>query len=169
MPRTKKTEPIELIDALRANLQLLGELAVRYEVSTNAMPKVESTDSISCAGDVYALLKDEMTELAQEQLRVLLLDKRNHLVGRRVIYQGTVSECKVRPAEVIRPAVVDGLPNIIVVHNHPSGDPTPSPDDIRTTKELDNACRLLGIELLDHIVIGGDRFASIKDLGHIDG
>lgn len=168
MPRNKKSEPIELIDALRANLQLLGELAVRYEVSANAQPKAEHTDSISCSSDVFAILRDEVSELAQEQFHVLLLDTRNHLVGRRVIYQGTVNECLIRPAEVLRPAVEEGVPNLIVVHNHPSHDPTPSPEDIRATADLQRACKLLGVKLLDHIVIGGDRHISIKDLGHID-
>lgn len=167
MPRKRALEPSELIDALRANMQLLAELSVRYEVGTMTASQNNSKVIISSPADVHTVMRDEMADLAQEQLRVLLLDKRNHLMGRRVIYQGTVSECRVRPAEVIRPAVVDGLPNIILVHNHPSGDPTPSPDDIRTTNELNDACRLLGIDLLDHVVIGGDHFASLTDLGHI--
>ncbi len=168
MTRKKPSEPAEIIDALRTNLQLLAELAVRYEVSTKPSRGVGQTVTISSPHDVHALLRDEMADLAQEQLRVLLLDKRNHLVGQRVIYQGTVSECAIRPAEVLRPAVVDSLPHLIVAHNHPSGDPTPSPEDIKATRELQRACKLLGVDLLDHVVIGGDHFASIKDLGHID-
>ena len=163
-----EAEPIQLIDALRANLRLLNEFAVRYEVSTNPNRADSPLVTISCPGDVHALLRDEMADLAQEQLRILLLDTRNHVVGQRVIYQGTVNECPVRPAEVLQPAVVEGAPNIIVAHNHPSGDPTPSPDDTRTTRELQQACKLLGVKLLDHVVIGGDRYVSIKDFGHID-
>ena len=121
MPRKRALEPSELIDALRANMQLLAELSVRYEVGTKTATQNNSRVIISSPADVHAVLRDEMADLAQEQLRVLLLDRKNHLVGRRVIYQGTVSECRVRPAEVVRPAVVDGLPNVIVVHNHPSG------------------------------------------------
>ena len=165
-PKTK-AEPSEIIDALRTNLRLLNELAVRYEVSTNPNHADNPLVTISCPGDVYALLRDEMADLAQEQLRVLLLDTRNHVIGQRVIYQGTVNECSVRPAEVLRPAVVEGVPNIIVAHNHPSRDPSPSPEDTRATRELNQACKLLGVKLLDHVVIGGDHYASIKDLGHI--
>ena len=168
MTRKKPSEPSEIIDALRTNLQLLGELAVRYEVSTKPSRRVGHAVTITSPHDVHALLREEMADLAQEQLRVLLLDKRNHLAGQRVIYQGTVSECAIRPAEVLRPAVVEGMPHIIVAHNHPSGDPTPSPEDIRATRELQRACKLLGVDLLDHVVIGGDHFSSIKDLGHID-
>ena len=168
MDCNRNAEPTQLIDALRTNLRLLNELAVRYEVSTNPNRADNPLVTISCPGDVYALLRDEMAGLAQEQLRVLLLDTRNHVIGQRVIYQGTVNECLVRPAEVLRPAVVEGVPNIIVVHNHPSKDPTPSPEDTRATRELNQACKLLGVKLLDHVVIGGDHSASIKDLGHID-
>ena len=106
-----------------------------------------------------------MAPLAQEQLRVLLLNTRNEVVGQRVIYQGNVNSAIVRPAEVLRPAVTEAVPNIIVCHNHPSGDPTPSPEDVAITKDLAAAGKLLGVELLDHVVIGGDRFVSLKERG----
>ena len=167
MPRKKETPPSEIIDALRANLQLLGELAVRYEVNSTSNPKKKQRLFFTRPAEVHALLRDEMFDLVQEQFHVLLLDARNNLVGRRVIYQGTVTESLVRPAEVLRPAVEQGVPGIIVVHNHPSHEPSPSPDDIRTTRELQQAAKLLGIELLDHVVIGGDNYASLSDLGHI--
>ena len=106
-----------------------------------------------------------MSGLAQEQLRVLLLNTKNVVVGQRVVYQGNISSAIVRPAEVLRPAVVEAVPSIIISHNHPSGDPTPSPQDLSCTKELSQAAKLLGVELLDHIVIGGNRFVSLKDRG----
>ena len=106
-----------------------------------------------------------MAPLAQEQLRVLLLNTRNEVVGQRVIYVGNVNSSIVRPAEVLRPAVVESVPSIIVSHNHPSGDPTPSPEDVAITKDLAAAGKLLGVELLDHVVIGGDRFVSLKERG----
>ena len=106
-----------------------------------------------------------MAPLAQEQLRVLLLNTRNEVVGQRVIYQGNVNSAIVRPAEVLRPAVVESVPSIIVSHNHPSGDPTPSPEDVAITKDLAAAGKLLGVELLDHVVIGGDRFRSASRSG----
>ena len=181
MPRKKKTKQTEiplaspqlaidwtggqtLLDALRSNLYLLGELAMRYEVSTRPEGPEESP-SIGCPGDVYDLLGPEMSKLAQEQLRVLLLNTRNNVVGQRVIYQGNVNSSMVRPAEVLRPAVLEAVPSIIVSHNHPSGDPTPSPEDAAITRELAQAGKLLGVELLDHVVIGGKKFVSLKERG----
>ncbi|MCY3656224.1 MAG: hypothetical protein OXG95_06390, partial [Chloroflexi bacterium] len=90
---------------------------------------------------------------------------RNRLVGQRVIYQGNAWSAVVRPAEVLRPAVVVAAPHIIVAHNHPSSDPTPSPQDIAITKELAEAATLLGVELLDHVVIGRSEATSLKDRG----
>ena len=153
-----------LLDALRSNLSLLGELAVRYEVATRT-DGPESPPSISTPRDVYDLLGPEMSVLAQEQLRVLLIDRKNLVLGQRVVYQGNVFSSVVRPAEVLRPAVVESVPAVMVAHNHPSKDPDPSPEDVMITRTLKQAADLLGIELLDHIVIGGKRFVSLKERG----
>ena len=96
---------------------------------------------------------------------MLLLDTKNNVVGQRVVYQGNVSSAIVRPAEVLRPAVIEAVPAVIICHNHPSGDPTPSPEDAAITRELAQAAKLLGIELLDHVVIGGEKFVSLKERG----
>ena len=164
MTKKTPTKDAVLLEALRANLNLLGELAVRYDVATRPEGSHE-LPVISCPEDVRRLLGPEMAPLAQEQLRVLLLDTKNHVMGQRVIYQGNVSSAIIRPAEVLRPAVIEAVPSIIVSHNHPSGDPTPSPEDAAITRELVQAGKLLGIELLDHIVIGGERFVSLKERG----
>ena len=153
-----------LLDALRSNLSLLGELAVRYQVSTRPEAP-EDPPSIVTPHDVHDLLGSEMSSLAQEQLRVLLLNNRSQVVGQRVVYQGNVSSAIVRAAEVLRPAVLEAVPSIIVSHNHPSSDPSPSPEDVAVTKDLSKAAKLLDIELLDHIVIAGDRFVSLKERG----
>ena len=158
------TKDAVLLNALRINLSLLGELAVRYDVATRPEGP-EDPPSINCPEDVRKLLGPEMSGLAQEQLRVLLLNTRNQVVGQRIIYQGNVSSAIVRNAEVFRPAVIEAVPSIIISHNHPSTDPTPSPEDAAITRELVQAGKLLGIELLDHVVIGGDRFVSLKERG----
>ena len=158
------TKDAALLEALRANLHLLGEIAMRYEVETQP-ERPEDPPSISCPDDVRRLLAPEMAHLAQEQLRVLLLDTRNHVVGQRVVYQGNVNSSMVRPAEVLRPAVVEAVPHVILVHNHPSHDPTPSAQDAAITRDIAQAGKLLGVELLDHVVIGGERFASLKERG----
>ncbi len=164
MPRTKAPpETAVLLDALRSNLSLLGELAARYEVNLAPRAGAASRPAVGSPDRVHALVGAEMEALAQEQLRVLLLDTRTRLMGVRVIYQGTVNASAVRAAEVLRPAVVEAAPSIILVHNHPSGDPEPSPDDAKVTRDLAQAARLLGIALLDHVVVGGGRFVSLKE------
>ena len=165
MTRKTPTKDAALLEALRSNLNLLGEIAMRYQVETQPERPTGDLPVISCPDDVRRLLGPEMAPLAQEQLRVLLLDTKNHVVGQRVIYQGNVSSAIVRAAEVFRPAVIEAVPSIIVSHNHPSQDPTPSPEDAALTRELVQAGKLLDIELLDHVVIGGQRFVSLKERG----
>ncbi len=183
MPRKKKakqTETLEvhhdaaparnpegqaLLDALRSNLHLLGEIAMRYEVETQPERSAKDLPSINTPHDVYDLLGQEMSKLSQEQLRVLLLNTRGQVVGQRTVYQGNVSSAIVRAAEVLRPAVLEAVPSIIVSHNHPSSDPSPSPEDVAVTKDLAKAAKLLDIELLDHVVIGGRGFVSLKERG----
>ena len=165
MTRKTTTKDAALLDALRSNLHLLGEIAMRYEVETQPERPTGDLPAISCPEDVRRLLGPEMAPLAQEQLRVLLLNTKNMVVGQRVIYQGNVNSAIVRPAEVLRPAVIEAVPSIIVSHNHPSADPTPSPEDAAITREIFQAAKLLGIELLDHVVIGGEKFVSLKERG----
>ena len=159
------TKDAALLEALRSNLHLLGEIAMRYEVETQPERPTGDLPAINCPEDVRRLLGPEMAPLAQEQLRVLLLNTRNQVMGQRVIYQGNVNSSMIRPAEVFRPAVIEAVPSIIISHNHPSQDPTPSPEDAAITRELAQAGKLLGIELLDHVVIGGERFVSLKERG----
>ena len=126
----------------------------------------EERAQISCPQDAANLVAAEMALLAQEHLVVLLLNTRNQVVARREVYIGTVNSSAVRPAEVLRPAVRENAPSIIVVHNHPSGDPTPSPEDVAVTRDLIAAGKLMDIELLDHLIIGqGRRFTSLKEKG----
>ena len=165
MTATEHTEA--LLEALRRNLHVLNELAVRYEVETDP-GRADAAPAITCPEDVHRLLGAEMGALCQEQVRVLLLDRRNRVTGQRVIYQGNAFSSVVRPAEVLRPAVVEGVPHLIVAHNHPSGDPSPSPQDVNVTKELAEAAKLLGLTLLDHVVIGGEEAVSLKDRGLLD-
>ena len=165
---TLAASPDTLIDALRRNMDLLTELAVRYDVET--MPtRGASLPSISSPDDVRRLVGPEMSRLAQEQVRVLLLDRKNRVVSQRVIYQGNCYSAIIRPSEVFRPAVMEAVPHVIVAHNHPSCDPSPSAEDVSVTRELVEAARLLRIEMLDHVVIGGDGAASLRDRGLMSG
>ena len=120
---------------------------------------------IKCPEDVANLVGAEMASFEQEHLRVLLLDSKNNVTGVNEIYVGNVNSSVIRAGEVFRPAVRDNAVGIIVVHNHPSGDPTPSPEDIATTVELRSAGELLGVELLGHIILGGRHHVSLKEEG----
>ena len=155
-----------LLEALRSNLSLLGELAMHYEVSAKP-ERPEDPPSIGTPRDIHNLLGPEMSNLAQEQLRVLLLDTKNNVIGQRVIYQGNVCSSIVRASEVFRPAVVEAVPAIAIAHNHPSGSADPSPEDVHITRKLKQAADLLDIELVDHVVIGRGRFVSLKERGLI--
>ncbi len=96
-------------------------------------------------------------------MRILVLDTKNRVVENISRYQGTVNSSVLRAAEVYRPAVIRNCPAIIICHNHPSGDPTPSPEDIAVTHQLVAAGQHLDIELVDHLVIGNQRFVSLKE------
>ena len=125
----------------------------------------EERATIQSPQDVANLVAAGMASLEQEHLRVLLLNTRNQVLNIQEIYIGNVNSSVVRPAEVLRPAVRENAPGIIVVHNHPSGDPTPNAEDVSITRQIAQAGQLLGIELLDHVVIGsGGRFVSLKEL-----
>ncbi len=130
-----------------------------------ASSSVEERVVIRAAQDVANLLMAEMSMLKQEHLRVLLLTTKNHVSAIHPIYVGTVNTSLVRAAEVFRPAIRENSPAIILVHNHPSGDPTPSRQDIELTRQLRQAGAVLNVELMDHIILGGGNFVSIKDKG----
>ena len=113
--------------------------------------------------DVFNLLGAEMAFLDQEHLRVLLMTSKNEVRAVQQLDIGNVNASVVRVAEVLRPAVRENSPAIIIVHNHPSGDPTPSPEDILITRQLRTGAEMMDIELLDHVIIGGQGFVSMKD------
>ena len=115
--------------------------------------------------DVADRLILQMGRLEREELRVVLLDTKNHVLRVATVYQGNVSSSLVRVGELFRDAVRLNASGVILVHNHPSGDPTPSPDDLHLTAEALAAGRLLDIQLLDHLVVGHDAYVSLRDRG----
>jgi DNA repair protein RadC len=125
----------------------------------------EERPTINSPSDAADLVRYEMSALEQEHLRVILLDTRNHVLDIIEVYRGSVNSSQVRIGEVFKPAVRRGAPAIIVVHNHPSGDPTPSPDDVAVTRGFVQAGKLLDVEVLDHLVIGQGRYVSLKERG----
>ena len=155
-----------LVAALSANYRLLREMSLRFGVDCGPESGDHSESPVIFGPDwIDRLLRPEMEHLVQEQMRLLMLDTRNRVIGQRVIYQGNVNSSLVRPAEVLRPAILAAAPNIIIAHNHPSGDPTPSGADVSITKDIAEAGSLLGIELLDHLVVGRPGMVSMKERG----
>jgi DNA repair protein RadC len=126
----------------------------------------EERPTINSPADAAALVQFEMSLLEQEYLKVILLDSRNRVIAIVEVYHGSVNNSQVRVGEVFKPAIQRLAPAMIVVHNHPSGDATPSPDDVAVTRAMVQAGKLLDVCLLDHLIIGGaGRFVSLKERG----
>jgi DNA repair protein RadC len=107
----------------------------------------------------------DMSHLEQEQLRVVLLNTKNRVIGHEEVCRGSLNSAAVRVGEVFREPIRSNAAAVILIHNHPSGDPTPSPEDVRLTVAVREAGELLDIELLDHLVIGRQDFASLRERG----
>ncbi len=123
----------------------------------------EERSVINSPADAAALVQYEMSALEQEHFRVILLNTRNQVLDIVELYHGSLNSSMIRVGEVFKPAVRRNAACVIIVHNHPSGDPTPSPDDIAVTKAIVKAGKLLDIEVLDHVVIGQGKFVSLKE------
>jgi DNA repair protein RadC len=125
----------------------------------------EERPAIHSPADAAALVQYEMGGLVQEHLRVMLLDTRHRVFAIKELYHGSLNSSLVRIAELFKPAIQRNAAAILIVHNHPSGDPAPSPDDIAITRAVVKAGKLLDIEVLDHLIIGRGRFVSLKERG----
>ncbi len=117
------------------------------------------------ADDAANLLMAEMSLLSQEHLRTVLLDTRNRVISIPTVYIGSLNAAAVRVGEVFREAIRANSAAIMVVHNHPSSDPTPSPEDVQVTRQIVEAGSLLNIDVLDHLIIGRQRFVSMRERG----
>jgi DNA repair protein RadC len=120
---------------------------------------------VTSPADAANLLMAEMATLEQEHLRTLLLDTKHRVLASPTVYVGNVNTSVIRVAELFREAIKLNCVALIVAHNHPSGDPTPSPDDVKVTEQIVQAGKLLDIEVLDHLVIGRQRYVSLKERG----
>lgn len=127
---------------------------------------VESPDErpqVRSPADAANLLMLEMSLLEQEHLRLILLDTKNRVLDMPTVYIGNLNTSVIRVGELFRHALRANCAGMIVVHNHPSGDPTPSPEDVRVTEQIVQAGELLDVDVLDHLVIGRQRFVSLKE------
>ncbi len=125
----------------------------------------EERPAIHSPADAAALVQYEMSALEQEELRVLLLDTRNRVMDIVPVYRGSINSSQVRIGELFKAAIRRNAASIVVIHNHPSGDPTPSPDDVAITRGIVQAGKLLDVDVLDHLVIGRGKFVSLKERG----
>ena len=125
----------------------------------------EERPVVNSPADVAALVAYEMSALEQEHLRVILLDTRNRVLEIVEVYIGSVNSSQIHVGEIFKAAIRRNAPALIVVHNHPSGDPTPSPDDAVVTRAIVQAGKLLDVDVLDHMVIGQGRWVSLKERG----
>ncbi|RAK58474.1 hypothetical protein DJ021_01000 [Phenylobacterium hankyongense] len=147
-------------EAVALDLKLLHEAALRM-----AREQVARRTVISSWQALLAYVKTALAHEAREQFRVLLLDKKNQLIADEVMNRGTVDHAPVYPREVMRRALELSASAVILVHNHPSGDPTPSAADVDMTRQIVEAGRPLRISVHDHLVVGRDGVASFKALG----
>jgi DNA repair protein RadC len=142
------------------------DLAALHEVSRRvAREPAAKRTVISSWTALVAYVRVALQHEAREQFRVLYLDKKNQLILDEVLNRGTVDHAPVYPREVVRRALEVSASAIILVHNHPSGDPTPSRADIQMTKQVVEAARSLGVEVHDHLIVGREGVSSFRQLG----
>jgi DNA repair protein RadC len=146
--------------AKAARLAAAFELTRRLRARPPACRTVLATPS-----EVYAAFAPLMEDLRREVFRVALLDAQNGLLRDCVVSEGTLSASLVHPREVFKPAILESAASVILLHNHPSGDPTPSREDIRLTRQLVECATLLGLRVHDHLIIGRGRFVSLAQQG----
>lgn len=158
-----QAHPAELTQVRGVSQATAIRIKAAFNLGLRLNLPAEDRPTINSPADAAALVLHEMSLLEKEHLRVFLLDTRNHVIDIAEIYQGSVNSSQVRVGEIFRPALQRLAAAIIVCHNHPSGDPTPSPDDVAVTRAIVQAGKLLDVNLLDHLVIGQSRWVSMKE------
>ncbi len=155
---------IELSQALLARFD--GDIRRLYQAHPSELAKVKGINQATAIRIKAALnLGLRLSMLEKEHLRTILLDRRNRVLEIVEVYQGSVNSSQVRVGEVFQAAISRHASALILIHNHPSGDPTPSPDDVAVTRAIVQAGKLLDIDLLDHLVIGQGKWVSLKERG----
>jgi DNA repair protein RadC len=142
--------------------KVLAALELGRRASAEARPERERVRS---AVDVYERMRLAMRDLPHEEFHVLLLSTQNEILRDLQVTRGTLDASLVHPREVFRPAIAEAAASVILVHNHPSGDPSPSAEDRAVTRQLASAGELLGISVLDHVIVGEGRYVSFAEAG----
>jgi len=141
-----------------------AKIAAALELGRRAAEEVRpERDRVRCAEDVYQRMRLLMRDLPHEEFHVLLLNTQNEVLRHLQVTRGTLDASLVHAREVFRPAIAEAAASVVLVHNHPSGDPTPSAEDRAVTRQLKAAGELIGIEVLDHVIVGEGRFVSFQE------
>jgi DNA repair protein RadC len=161
--RHATAKDLQKIEALSTSstLRILAALEIANRLMTY---RADERPILTSAADAVYLVSD-MANLQQEQVRVILLDLSQRVVDISTIYIGTLNASVLRTAEVFREAIIRNCPAVILVHNHPSGDSSPSPEDVELTRILIAAGKLLDITLIDHLIISRHGWSSLKEMG----
>lgn len=164
--RLSAASPAELARIRGVGVAVAARVAAALELGRRlAREEPEERARIRGPGDVYERCAPTLRDLTQEEFRVLLLSTQHAVIRELVVTRGILDASVVHPREVFKAAVVESAAAVILVHNHPSGDPLPSAEDRNVTRQLVEAGRLLGIPVLDHIVIGDGRYVSFIESG----
>lgn len=160
-----RLSPEELCHRPGVGLARAAVILAAFETGRRVRQSGREERAIRSSHDVAELLEDDMAMLGQEQFRVILLNTKHHVTAMETVFIGGLSSVEVHPREVFRRAVKSSAAGVIAVHNHPSGDPTPSREDRLLTRRLASAGDVLGIPLLDHVVLGKGRHVSFREAG----
>jgi DNA repair protein RadC len=161
-------EPAELARLRGVGRAKAARLVSAFELSRRLRARTPGVRTVlSGPAEVYAAFGPLMEDLRHEVFRIALLDAQNGLLGDRIVSEGTLSASLVHPREVFKPAILESAASVILLHNHPSGDPTPSKEDIRLTRQLVECAQMLDLRIHDHVVIGRGRFVSLAERGVI--
>lgn len=147
------------------NWYWVPEYKVMLVRDSNGGAKATGKKKLSSPDDVAGVLKTYLDGADREHFCIALLDRKGHIIGLNTVSIGGLDSSIVHPREVFKPALILGAASIILCHNHPSGDTTPSKEDLEVTNRLIEAGKIMGIEILDHVIIGDDAFCSLKARG----
>lgn len=164
--RLATSTPAELARVRGIGPAVAARLSAALELGRRlAREEPEERSRITGPRDVYERCAPSLRDLLQEEFRVLLLNTQHAVLRELVVTRGILDASVVHPREVFKPAVIESAAAVILVHNHPSGDPMPSPEDREVTRQLIEAGRILGINVLDHVVVGDGRYVSFVEAG----
>ncbi|CAG0977687.1 hypothetical protein MYXO_01673 [Myxococcaceae bacterium] len=161
-----RTAPGELESSAGVGPSKSASVVAAFELGRRvATKRVRPGDSVASPRDVHLHFHPRLRDAAHERFLVVLLDGRHRFLREVMVSQGTLTASLVHPREVFRPALREAAAAVLLVHNHPSGDPSPSREDIEVTERLVHAGRLLGVDVLDHVIVAEQGYVSLREAG----